>query len=65
MSETRLITWLTVQEASEKTGVSGQYIRRLLLRGDMVGELRGNTWLIHPGAVEQFIRDRKSKIKEK
>jgi len=36
-----------VQQAAERLGVSGQYLRRLILRGDMKTAVKmGNAWFL-------------------
>jgi excisionase family DNA binding protein len=60
-------TWPTVREASQKLGVDGSYLRRLLTRGRLTGRLRGNTWLIDPASLQQYeaTRDRRPGRKKK
>lgn len=51
MSEVR---WPTVTETAKRLGVSGAYIRKLIIAGRLTGHLRGNTWLLDPQSLNQY-----------
>jgi len=47
--------FMSVQEAAEAIGVSGPYVRQLLLKGDLTGQKLGErTWAIPASEVERF-----------
>jgi excisionase family DNA binding protein len=59
---------MTVQEACEVLGVTGGYIRRLLIRGDLAGSKFGTQWSISSGDVEKLrcsVGRRSKKAQEK
>lgn len=45
---------LTVSEACEVLGVTGGYLRRLLIRGDLAGSKFGTQWSISASDVEKL-----------
>ncbi len=45
---------MTVQEACEALGVTGGYLRRLLIRGDLAGSKFGTQWSIASSDVEKL-----------
>lgn len=45
---------LTVQQACAALGVTGGYIRRLLIRGDLPGTKFGTQWSIRASDVEKL-----------
>ena len=47
--------FMSVTEAAEAIGVSGAYVRQLLLKGDLTGQKLGErTWAIPASEVERF-----------
>ena len=49
-----LNNYITIDEASNHSGYSKQYIRRLLRRNRLEGEKLGNIWLIKIGSYTQY-----------
>jgi excisionase family DNA binding protein len=47
--------YLTVEAASQITGYNGQYIRRLLRSGKLIGVRAGQTWLILFDSLVQYL----------
>lgn len=45
---------LTVQQACDALGVTGGYIRRLLIRGELPGTKFGTQWSIRASDVEKL-----------
>ena len=45
---------MTVAEACDVLGVSGGYLRRLLIRGDLAGSKFGTQWSISSSEVEKL-----------
>ena len=47
--------FMSVVEAAEAIGVSGAYVRQLLLKGDLTGQKLGeSTWAITAAEVDRF-----------
>jgi len=52
--------WLTCEEASERSGYSAQYVRRLCRIGKIDCVLKGRMYLINPEALAQYVKKMKS-----
>lgn len=58
--------YITVAEASRRSGLSAGHIARLLRRGELKGIKPGHDWLIKPTAVMAYLKqDRKPGRKRK
>lgn len=51
--------WLTVAEASERTGYNREYLRRLLRRetSSLTAKKIGNQWFIEAESLENYCRE--------
>lgn len=51
--------WLTVAEASERTGYNREYLRRLLRRetSSLTAKKIGNQWFIEAKSLENYCRE--------
>lgn len=46
--------FISVKEASERTGYSGSHIRNLLSKGVIAGEKFASVWLVDLGSVHKY-----------
>ena len=54
MDTTTEATEIGLGEAAHRLGVSWEVAWRLLLKGKLVGEKRGRTWIVDAGSVEAY-----------
>lgn len=47
-------TWPTIKEASDRLGVSIQYVHRMVTEGRIFGRMRGDVWLLDPESLRQY-----------
>ncbi len=47
--------WITTGEASQLSGLSGGYLRRLLAKGLIRGKRFGHVWLVSKTSLEKYI----------
>ena len=52
--------WLTCEEASERSGYSAQYVRRLCRAGRIDCVLKGRMYLINPKDLDRYVEEMKS-----
>lgn len=57
----KVTEWPTVTEAAAALGVSGAYLRKLLLQGKITGVQRGRTWLLDPEPLQRLAEQRKQR----
>ncbi len=50
---------LSVHDVALQLKVTDQHIRSLLRKGELKAEMVGKQWVIHQGAVNQYVRDNK------
>ena len=52
---------ITVVEATARYGLSGSYIRRLAREGRIEGRRMGNSWVIVPETLENYLETERRK----
>ena len=51
---------ITVKDASERTGYSAEYLRRLIRKGEIDAGRLGTTYLVDLDSLMQYVRDRRA-----
>jgi hypothetical protein len=49
--------WISVEEASELSGYSSEYVRRLLRASQIAAEKKGRDWWVDHGSLVHYLRE--------
>lgn len=53
--------WLTVREAVEESGYNYDYLRELLIQGQIIGIKKGNAWWVERKSLIAYVKTAKQK----